>query len=499
MSKDNFKKFFKENLDLVGALDGSKAYAGPEIVQIDLTNNCNLNCVGCWCHSDFLGNLKLKGEEKKRNLPYGMVKKLIEDLHELGTKEIMLSGSGEPFMYPRIMDVISLIKNKGIRLNIVTNFTLVNKDIIKELIKLNVDNITVSLWAGDADTYVKTHPNQTKKTLAKIRDNLKFLHSIKKENNLPRVKIYNVISKFNYDKISNMLDFALDTLVDYIEFQVIDAVQGKTDCLMLSESNKISLFKQFKSLLKRDDCYAYGINSFSTSKKFQKGKLNKEIKEFPGRFMKIPSKFTLKVWEGEKEGKKCICRVLTCPAKMTTWPPTEENPIIREDKNLHIFRFKPYYCKSCKFFGICYANNLGELKVQYLSILGFGSFIRRISNDLYKEKYDGNIIDSMPCYVGWIYARILTNGDVIPCCKAHLFSLGSLYEDSFKDIWFSKKYNKFREKAKKLKKSNPYFKKIECYKECDNVGMNLELHRRIKDLSFFQKKRILFEIKSDSI
>ena len=66
MPKENFKKFFKENLDLAGALDGSKAYTGPKIIQIDLTNNCNLNCAGCWCHSDLLGNLKLKGEEKKR-------------------------------------------------------------------------------------------------------------------------------------------------------------------------------------------------------------------------------------------------------------------------------------------------------------------------------------------------------------------------------------------------------------------------------------------------
>jgi len=41
-----------------------------------------------------------------------MVKKLIEDLYKLGTKEIMLSGSGEPFMYPKIMEVISLIKEK---------------------------------------------------------------------------------------------------------------------------------------------------------------------------------------------------------------------------------------------------------------------------------------------------------------------------------------------------------------------------------------------------
>jgi hypothetical protein len=33
--KKSFKKFFEENMDLAGALDGSKAYKGPSIVQID--------------------------------------------------------------------------------------------------------------------------------------------------------------------------------------------------------------------------------------------------------------------------------------------------------------------------------------------------------------------------------------------------------------------------------------------------------------------------------
>ena len=485
MSKQNFSEFVKKNLDLAGALDGSKAYAGPEIVQIDLTNNCNLNCAGCWCHSDLLGNLKLKGEEKKRKLPYDIVKKLIEDLYKLGTKKIMLSGSGEPFMYPQIIEVISLIKEKGIKLNIVTNFTLVNKKIIKRLVELNVDYITISLWAGDAETYVKTHPNQTEKTFEKIRENLKYLHSLKKEDNLPHVKIYNVISKFNYNKIENMLNFALDTLVDYIEFQVIDIIPGKTDLLKLDEKDKKQLLKQILGFKKRKDYFSKLIGT-KHLEKLDKKKHKQEFMEF-GRFFKntLGKGFRLKFYE-----QKVIC--------------PKGNSSIRMDvdqiqENAFKFSFPKELCKKCSYYNKCSINKkYCIIKEEFLNLLGFGSFFRRISNEFSKENYDSNIIDSMPCYVGWIYARILTNGDVIPCCKAHLFPLGNLYEDSFKDIWFSKKYNEFREKAKKLKKSNPYFKKIECYKGCDNLGMNLELHRKIKKLSFFQKKEFCLKLKSDS-
>jgi len=483
MLKENFKKFFKENLDLVGALNGFKAYTGPGIVQIDLTNNCNLNCVGCWCHSDLLGDLKLKGEEKKRKLPYDMVKKLIEDLHELGTKEIMLSGSGEPFMYPEIMDVISLIKEKGIRLNIVTNFTLVNKKIIKRIIELNVDYITISLWAGDAETYVKTHPNQTKKTFKRIRENLKYLHSLKKKDNLPHVKIYNVISKFNCGKIENMLDFALDTLVDYIEFQVIDIIPGKTELLKLDEKDKKSLLTRVMNFKKRKEYFDVLIGT-NHLKKFNKKHYN-EFMEF-GRFFKNTLKkgFDLRFNE-----KKVICPKGHSSLSMD---------VDQIKENAFKFKFSEEICKKCPNYEKCSIDKKNfTIKEEFLNLLGFGSFFRRISSEFPKGSYDSNIIDSMPCYVGWLYTRILTNGDVIPCCKAHLFPLGSLYKNSFKEIWFSKKYDEFRKKAKKLKKSDKYFSNIKCYNGCDNLGMNLEMHRRIKELSFFQKKRILFEIKTN--
>jgi len=469
MSKKDFNEFVKKNLSLAGALDGLKAYKGPEIVQIDLTNNCNLNCVGCWCHSTFLKELKLKGKEKKRKLPYEMVKKLIEDLYKLGTKEIMLSGSGEPFMYPKIMEIISLIKEKDIKLNIITNFTLVNKKIIKKLVDLNVDYITASLWAGDAETYVKTHPNQTKKTFERIRENLKYLHSIKKENNLPRVKIYNVISKFNYGKIENMINFALDTLVDYIEFQVIEIVPKRTEILRLQEGDKKKILKQILDFKKRKD-YSTDFIGTTELEKLDRREHKDEFKDF-GRFYKPTKKGFRLIIKGEWA---------ICPRGYLS---------IRKDfckifEPKFLFHFPNDLCSECSNNNYCYEHKKSvPLKAEFLTLLGFGSFYRRISNESLREGYDSNIIDSISCYVGWIYARILTNGDIIPCCKAHLFALGNLYKNSFKDIWFSKKYNEFRKKAKNTKKSDVYFKKIGCYKGCDNLGMILATHKKMKELN----------------
>jgi MoaA/NifB/PqqE/SkfB family radical SAM enzyme len=115
--------------------------------------------------------------------------------------------------------------------------------------------------------------------------------------------------------------------------------------------------------------------------------------------------------------------------------------------------------------------------VEFLKILGYETFYRRLkSMESTKEGYDIHIVDTLPCYVGWTYTRILPNGDVIPCCKAHKKPMGNINKKSFKDIWFSDNYDKFRYHAKVNKKNHPYFKDINCYKCCDNLGMNLEAH-----------------------
>jgi len=279
-----------------------------------------------------------------------------------------------------------------------------------------------------------------------------------------------------------MLNFALDTLVDYIEFQVIDVIPGKTDLLRLGEKDKKEILNKVLNFKSRKE-YFNALIGTKHLKKFDKKKHYNEFMEF-GRFFKntLGKGFILKF--GEQE--------VICP---------QNNRSVKMDvdqikENVFKFNFPEQVCKKCSYYNKCSINKKDySVKEEFLNLLGFGSFFRRISNESPKENYDSNIIDSMPCYVGWIYARILTNGDVIPCCKAHLFPLGNLYKNSFKEVWFSRKYNEFRQKAKKLKKSNRYFDKIGCYKGCDNLGMNLNMHRRIKDLSFFQKKRILFKIK----
>ena len=376
------KKFYDNRLDLIGVVDGKHAFTFPNLIQIDLTNKCNNSCIGCWCNSPLLEEKKISGKEKEATLPYNKVISLIDELKKHGTNEIYLGGGGEPFMHPKIMEIIEYIKTNNLVCHINTNFTLINEKIAKKLVDLDVDHIAVSLWAGDANTYVKTHPNQTKEIFYQIEKILKLIkrlkHKLGKEK--PLIKIYDVISSLNYKNIDKMVEFAYKT-ADSVEFSVIDVVEGKTDILLLNE-------KQRKKLLKK----------------------SLELKE----------KYKTK-------------------------------------RNFIIFRFN--------------------------------QFIKRISNPMsVKGLYDKKAVNSIPCYVGWTFSRILANGNVIPCLKAHKKPMGNILKKNFKEIFFSEKYSKFRFMTKNFKKNNEFFKCINCYKTCDDLGRNNEIHKQMSSLSCNEKE-----------
>jgi MoaA/NifB/PqqE/SkfB family radical SAM enzyme len=64
--------------------------------------------------------------------------------------------------------------------------------------------------------------------------------------------------------------------------------------------------------------------------------------------------------------------------------------------------------------------------------------------------------------------------------------MGNVKETPFREIWESRVYNIFRQRAKNLPKSDPYFASINCYKMCDNVQMLCKIEERMERLRPFE-------------
>ncbi len=158
--------------------DGLRSIRGPEVVHLDLTNRCNMNCIACWDWSPLVVEKSKHNGFHKKSLPYKVVTGLIDDLIQLrGLRRLKLGGGGEPTMHPNFKEILAYIRSKDryIEIDINTNFSLVGEKLIKLMTDLEVDFLTVSLWAGTPDVYKRTHPNQSEITFNRIVDNLKTL------------------------------------------------------------------------------------------------------------------------------------------------------------------------------------------------------------------------------------------------------------------------------------------------------------------------------------
>jgi MoaA/NifB/PqqE/SkfB family radical SAM enzyme len=376
---------------LKGILDGAKAFIGPEIVQFDITNRCNNNCLCCWNNSPLLGEPSVeRKKEKEYELPFDLIKKTIGELREMGTRILFLAGGGEPFMHPQIMEILRYAKQSNMRIFINTNFTLLDKERAKEIVDLKIDHIHVSLLAGTAKTYCLVHPNKTEETFYKMTEVLQYIAQLKKEKNqhlynpLPHINLYYVIFNKNYEDINRIVDLAIAIKADSIEFTPIDVIPNKTDVLLLNKEQIARVTKDVNYQLRRLDRY------------------------------------------NEHEPVKTL--------------------IEQSD-----------------------------------------SFLKRIQSPAaLKGKYESKTITKQPCYVGWAFVRILANGNVNPCLKAHRISVGNIYQDSFKDIWNSQEQQLFRTKSFKLDIGDPYFRMIGndpdiqfgCLNSCDNIQINIDMHKK---------------------
>jgi len=244
----NKLKNYKQQAKIATGILNKKVLTGPWSVQIDLTNQCNNDCLACWCRSPLLKDKAMKPEVVKQSLPYKKVIELIDEFDKLDVRDIYFTGGGEPFLHPRILDIMRYIKNKGIHLDMSTNFTLVTKKVAEQLVDIGIDHMNLSFWAATPESYAKNHPNKTSKTFKKMVEMAKYIKQLKskKGTDKPRLGSYNVITTHNAHEVDKMLELAYEIKLDDIDFIPVDTVPDRTDSLVPTKQQRKEMAKKFK-------------------------------------------------------------------------------------------------------------------------------------------------------------------------------------------------------------------------------------------------------------
>ncbi len=170
-------------------------------LYIELTTHCNFDCEMCFRQSF---------REKFGSMKYELFQKILNDMKEFpDLRWVVLGGIGEPMVYKHFKDAVIELKNRGYRIIITSNGSLINDSMMDFLISAEVDKINIS-----AEDSKIGHPF-FKKTLELIKT---FNNKVKDAGReYPKIGVEYALGKESIKRIE-------DTTKEIIEAGVSDII-----------------------------------------------------------------------------------------------------------------------------------------------------------------------------------------------------------------------------------------------------------------------------------
>jgi AdoMet-dependent heme synthase len=116
----------------------------PRLIFWEVTKGCNLRCVHCRATATELAS--------PNDLPTAQCLNIIDQIAALADPILVLSG-GEPLYRADIFQLARYATDKGLRVALATNGTLVTKDVAQKIVDAGVKRVSISLDGSNADTH----------------------------------------------------------------------------------------------------------------------------------------------------------------------------------------------------------------------------------------------------------------------------------------------------------------------------------------------------------
>jgi len=184
----------------------------PITLELHLSNICDHHCPFCTFRDSVHKSL-----ERNATFPLELIDNIIRDSKKMHIKAIVYSGGGEPLLYSNFIKVVEKFSSINIDQGLITNGSkLDDDDILKSVIK-NFSWIRVSVDAGSANVYERTHGTDQK--FEKIINNVKRLSRLKKDlhSSKPRIGVSFLLTMENYNDLIRAVEVFSETGIDYFQ------------------------------------------------------------------------------------------------------------------------------------------------------------------------------------------------------------------------------------------------------------------------------------------
>ena len=183
----------------------------PFYYQIHLNEPCNQRCIMC----------RPPGQTFGRVLPFEEFATLFEQLRD-HARHLTLIG-GEPFMHPRMPDVLELISRHPIEVTTITNAFMLDERVTPGLLALHALNLKCSIDAATRETYRRIRGADH---FERVTMNMRRFAELARDRPQTRVIPHFVVMRANLDEVLPFIEFAAGLPSHRVEFvpvrQVVD-------------------------------------------------------------------------------------------------------------------------------------------------------------------------------------------------------------------------------------------------------------------------------------
>lgn len=178
-----------------------KNFLGIEPVQsasLRVTQKCNLRCKHCYAAA---------GQKLKNELTLDEIKRVIDELRELGAIRIFFTG-GEPFTREDFVEVLSYAQRNKFAIYLSTNGALINRGLISRLRNLDLRVFQVSV-----DGLEKTH-DSIRGVSGSFSKAINAIKLAKRNLKNTEIALASTLMRENVHEIDKLLDLAIQIKVN---------------------------------------------------------------------------------------------------------------------------------------------------------------------------------------------------------------------------------------------------------------------------------------------
>lgn len=175
---------------------------------LELSNACNHKCLFC-------AHQKMK--RKVGKMAPEMVESVLRQAYELGTREVGLYATGEPFIVRELPEYVKLAKDIGYTyVYLTSNGALATPERIRAVVDAGVDSVKFSINAPERKLYEFIHGQDD---FDKVMEHLKYLNQYRKESGRDyKIYITGILTRYTQHTREDYFK-VFDGLADQIVFK----------------------------------------------------------------------------------------------------------------------------------------------------------------------------------------------------------------------------------------------------------------------------------------